>query len=224
MSNIDNVCQLLNLEIKDKSFLETALIHRSYSANHNERLEFIGDSILNFIIATALYTKFSDATEGQLSRFRASLVKGETLADLAKHFNLGKHLKLGQGEKKTGGDNRPSILANAMEAIIGAIYLDSGFDYTEATVLSWYKDRIDALTHDNDNKDPKTQLQEYLQSKRSPLPDYKVVEIKGEAHNQIFVVSCKVEGVNAAIMEGTSRRKAEQAAAASVLEELLDGK
>lgn len=211
----------LSYEFKDPGLFTLALSHRSVGAHNNERLEFLGDSILNFIIARALFDQFSSAREGQLSRLRAQLVKGETLAELAREFDLGPCLLLGEGEMKSGGQRRDSILADAVEALIGAIYIDSDFDTCCRCVLHWYRDRLAQLSLASPAKDAKTRLQEYLQSRREPLPDYQVVNIEGEAHAQSFTVECRVSLLNKPeVATATSRRVAEKQAAALVLQKL----
>jgi len=211
----------LAYEFKDVSYLELALTHRSKSSNNNERLEFLGDAILGFVVADMLYAHFDQSPEGQLSRFRASLVKKETLAQLARDFSLGDYLLLGSGELKSGGFRRDSILADAMEAILGAIYLDGGLVEARALIERSLTGHLTQLTKTTELKDPKTQLQEYLQARRLPLPEYEVTATLGDEHNQRFEVSCVVSGIEQAIVgTGTSRRKAEQAAARQALDAL----
>ncbi|WP_343128776.1 ribonuclease III [Buchnera aphidicola (Kurisakia onigurumii)] len=198
--------------------LSLALTHRSASSHHNERLEFLGDSILSFIIADALYKYFPKVNEGDMSRMRATLVRGNTLANIAHEFKLGEYLYLGQGELKSGGVQRESILANTIEALIGGIFLDSNIYTVQKLVLKWYKSRLKKINPGITQKDPKTRLQEYLQSKHLPLPSYLIVQIYGEAHNQIFTIHCQINGINEySIGIGTSRRKAEQDAAQRAL-------
>ncbi|MDA9556327.1 ribonuclease III [Vibrio sp.] len=203
----------------DIGHLELALTHRSADSKHNERLEFLGDSILSFVVADELYHRFPKVNEGDMSRMRATLVREKTLAELGREFELGEHLKLGPGEMKSGGHRRESILADAIEAIIGAIYLDGGTDSIRKMILAWYQTRLDAIQPGVSQKDPKTRLQEFLQGRRKPLPEYIVINIKGEAHNQEFTVTCQVAGIGKPVIgKGTSRRKAEQAAAEMALE------
>lgn len=198
--------------------LTLALTHRSYGGQNNERLEFLGDSIVNFVIAEALYKRFPEAREGQLSRLRAGLVKGQTLAELAREFSLGEFLLLGSGEMKSGGYRRDSILADALEAVIGAIYLDAGMEIAKVRVLSWYAERLEAIDLQDTQKDPKTRLQEFLQSRQSALPRYEVTSVEGEAHAQTFTVECHVAMLSEhTIGVGTSRRYAEQEAAKKAL-------
>jgi ribonuclease-3 len=208
---------------QDLSLLEAALTHRSISGKNNERLEFLGDSILNFVISAELFSRYPKATEGELSRLRASLVKGETLTILARKFALGDYLKLGPGELKSGGFNRNSILADAMEAIIGAIYLDAGLSIVRECILNWYAEQFVDLSALKVVKDAKTQLQEYLQSHKYTLPEYTVLAIEGKTHAQKFYVQCQVEGFTQ-IAQGVadSRRKAEQKAAEKFLELLKE--
>ncbi len=206
----------------DESLLNLALTHRSAGGVHNERLEFLGDAVLSWVIAEELYRRFPEVSEGDLSPMRSTLVKGKTLAELARSFELGEYIKLGPGELKSGGFRRESILADAVEAIIGAVYLDSGNDTVKAMLLNWYQQRLNTIQPGLSQKDPKTRLQEILQARKQALPDYQVVDIKGEAHNQQFTVSCYVEGLDKPLIGiSTSRRKAEQAAAELVLEHLL---
>ena len=211
----------LGYTFNDAEFINLALTHRSANGKHNERLEFLGDSILSFVIADDLYHRFPKVNEGDMSRMRATLVRGHTLAELGREFELGDYLKLGPGELKSGGFRRDSILADAVEAIIGAVYLDSDTEVVRGIILSWYQSRLDAIQPGVSQKDPKTRLQEFLQGRRNPLPVYTVTNIKGEAHNQEFTVECEVAGVDKPVIgKGTSRRKAEQAAAETALEQL----
>jgi len=211
----------LGYQFKDPALLHHALTHRSANKQHNERLEYLGDSVLGMLVAEALYKQFPQQPEGKLTRMRSSLVKGETLAELGREFVLGDYLLLGPGELKSGGYRRDSILADAVEAIIGAVYLESGFEVTSQLVLQWLDSRIQKLDPDFHPKDHKTQLQEYLQSKQLPLPDYQVLDIQGKSHAQTFIVECKVEQLQQVTQaKGSSRRKAEQQAAKLVLEKL----
>lgn len=212
----------LGYQFKDQNLLMQALTHRSAKGAHNERLEFLGDSILGFVIAEQLYQQFPKESEGDLTRMRSSLVKGVTLAELARDFKLGEHLILGPGEKKSGGHRRESILEDSIEAIIGAIYLDSDIGNCKALILSWFEKRLAKIKPGINQKDPKTRLQEYLQGRQIPLPVYEVIDIKGQSHNQEFTICCITEVINEKIItKGTSRRKAEQAAAEKILE-LID--
>lgn len=203
----------------DSALLQQALTHRSYGGDHNERLEFLGDSILNTIITRQLFKQFPTLREGELSRMRASLVKGVTLAELARELRLGDHLRLGSGELKSGGRKRDSILADAFEALIGALYIDAGFVATETFLLREYADRLAELDTQALAKDPKTQLQELLQARQQSLPSYRVVSESGAAHAVHFVVACETKLLpSAAQGEGSSRREAEQKAAHAALE------
>lgn len=214
----DELAHKLGYQFKDLKRLKVALTHRSSHEQNNERLEFLGDSIVNFIIAEALFEQFPKAQEGELSRWRATLINRDTLANIARNFDVGRFLHLGPGELKSGGSERKSILSCAMEAIIGAIYLDSDFTTTKQCVLSWYGPLLQSLSDSGNHKDPKTVLQEYLQSLRKPLPVYAVDAIEGEAHQQVFIVSCKIAGLEEkSTGRGTSRRRAEQNAAENML-------
>ena len=220
-SPIDKLERKIGYQFNDADLIHLALTHRSAAGKHNERLEFLGDSILSFVIADDLYHRFPKVNEGDMSRMRATLVRGHTLAELGREFELGDYLKLGPGELKSGGFRRDSILADAVEAIIGAVYLDSDTEVVRRIILSWYQSRLDAIQPGVSQKDPKTRLQEFLQGRRNPLPVYTVTNIKGEAHNQEFMVECEVAGVDKPVIgKGTSRRKAEQAAAETALEQL----
>ncbi|WP_168014181.1 ribonuclease III [Halomonas salinarum] len=208
-------------EFDDPGLLELAMTHRSFGGQNNERLEFLGDSIVNFVIAEALFRRFPQAREGQLSRLRARLVKGQTLAELGREFSVGECLRLGSGEMKSGGHRRDSILADAVEAVIGAIYLDAGMDVAKTRVLSWFATRLEALDVQDTQKDPKTRLQEFLQSRQSALPRYEVVTVDGEAHAQTFTVECHIEMLDEHTEGvGSSRRHAEQQAAELALTRL----
>ena len=200
--------------------LQLALTHRSYNGTqNNERLEFLGDSILNFIIGEALYQRFPHAREGQLSRLRATLVKGATLTKIAQQLELGPHLLLGPGELKSGGSRRNSILADAVEAIIGAVYLEAGLDTCRNMVLAWFQNRLQKLNLEQTVKDNKTRLQEWLQSRQSPLPQYRILDVQGKSHSQQFTVECCVDDRNWVTQgEGQSRRQAEQMAAGRILD------
>lgn len=221
-SELESLYEKLNYRFKNPELLEDALSHRSFRGNkNNERLEYLGDAVLNFVIAAALFRQNIKAREGELSRLRANLVRGETLTDLAKEFELGKYLRLGAGELKTGGAQRKSILADGMEAVVGAIYLDGGFQACETCILRWYAHRLENVETIPDLKDPKTQLQEYLQAKKLALPVYTILALEGPAHQQSFKVECQIQGLpNKAIGLGSSRRRAEQKAAEKILEEL----
>lgn len=217
--NLTLLCQRLGYNFQDAALLKAALSHRSVRGVNNERLEFLGDSLVNFIIAEELYKQLPTAKEGELSRLRANLVKGEMLAELAREFNLGDYLHLGPGELKSGGFRRSSILADAVEALIGAIYLDGSIEICRQCVLSWFAPRMKQESLQSYIKDAKTKLQESLQAKGYNLPDYEVLAIEGEAHEQTFYVRCTVAEFNIyAEGVGSSRRKAEQEAAKKLLD------
>jgi ribonuclease-3 len=211
---VSALTQQLGHDFIEPLLLQRALTHRSHSQAHNERLEFLGDSVLNCVIAEQLYCAYPNLPEGDLSRLRSSLVNQQALFTLADQLQLGELLLLGAGEKKSGGNHRPSMLADAMEALIGAVFLDGGFDAARRVVQKLY---VPLLNQDNLQtlgKDAKTQLQEYLQARKLNVPDYRVVEIQGKAHEQHFVVECAIVALHLTTRgEGTSRRLAEQAAA-----------
>jgi ribonuclease-3 len=203
----------------DAALCEAALRHRSAGGGHNERLEFLGDSILNCSVARLLYDAHPEADEGELSRLRATLVSGDTLARIAGELGLGEHLRLGGGELKSGGFRRASILADALEAILGAIFLDSGFEAAAAAVKRLIEPRMSDLPSAALLKDPKTRLQELLQGRGLALPVYTLTAVAGDAHDQSFTISCEVPVLElAAVGEGASRRRAEQLAAARLLD------
>ncbi|MBK1723779.1 ribonuclease III [Thiocystis violacea] len=209
---------------EDWALLEQALTHRSASAVNNERLEFLGDALIGFLIAEALWKAFPRADEGTLSRMRASLVKRESLARLARGLQLGDYLRLGAGELRSGGHARDSILADALEAVLGAVYLDAGFEASRAVVLELFRARLTQTDASRAGKDPKTRLQELLQSRKRPLPEYVVLSIDGDQHDQTFTVTCVLQdGTLTSRGVGTSRRRAEQAAAELMLEQMQDG-
>ncbi len=212
----------LAYRFSNESLLDQALTHRSAGSINNERLEFLGDAVLNHLIAADLYEQFSILDEGELSRLRSSLVKGDTLASIAIELELGDYLQLGPGETKTGGTQRRSILAGALEAIIGAIFLDAGFDQVRTCVKRVFGERIASVDLGAARKDPKTRLQEYLQSRGMPLPAYSVQEVRGPAHAQVFAVECHIETLEQRFTgTGSNRRKAEQDAASRGLEALI---
>ena len=209
----------LGYHFKDTTLLTTALTHRSAASRNNERMEFLGDAVLGYLISSELYQRFPTATEGVLSRLRASLVKGETLADIATQLKFGDYLILGSGELKSGGFRRRSILADALEAVIGAIYLDSDMDAVRHRIMPLFKPRLEQCDPDAVIKDPKTRLQEYLQAHGNDLPEYNVLTVSGEAHKQTFQVECRLPALDIiSTGEGSSRRKAEQQAAQHALE------
>lgn len=204
----------LTYKFVDTNLLTQALTHRSYSSLNNERLEYLGDGALNFIVANQLYQRFPTLDEGDLSRLRAQLVKEATISEIALSLDLGDALKLGEGELKSAGWRRPSILADALEAIIGAVYLDGGFVAAEALVLNLYAEKLNTIDPKVIDKDPKSLLQELLQGKKVAVPEYAVVHTGGEAHAQVFIVECFIQKMDIrTVGEGTSRRIAEQKAA-----------
>lgn len=211
----------LGYEGRDPALLQAALTHRSAGGPHNERLEFLGDAVLNCVVAMLVFREFGAADEGDLSRFRSSLVSGEALAVIAAEIGLGDQLRLGSGELKSGGFRRKSILADTLEAVFGAIYLDGGFDAAAGVIERLLTPRLDRLPSAAELKDPKTRLQETLQARGLPLPSYVVDSVSGEAHSQMFQVSCSVDALGLKThATGASRRRAEQAAAQRMLEQL----
>jgi ribonuclease-3 len=214
----DALCRRLDYRFNDPALLARALTHRSKGGDHNERLEFLGDAVINLVIAAELYQRFPDLPEGDLTRLRASLVRKPALAALARTAELGQYIELGGGELKSGGYDRDSILADTLEAVFGAIYLDGGLEPLTRVALSLYRTDLTRLDPSVIPKDPKTKLQEYLQKHSLPTPNYDVVEISGEAHQQNFVVTCHVVSLPQAVRgEGNSRRAAEQQAAERAL-------
>ncbi|MBK7898382.1 MAG: ribonuclease III [Azonexus sp.] len=206
---------------RNRELLQTALTHRSFSACHNERLEFLGDSVLNFLVAAELFRRFEHLPEGDLSRLRANLVRQETLHLVARRLSLGSQLRLGEGELRSGGGERPSILADALEAVIGAVFLDAGFESAESMVKRLFERLLDELNPGESCKDAKTRLQEWLQGRKQPLPKYATLATTGAAHNQRFEVSCVLERLGVeTVGAGSSRRLAEQAAAENALKAL----
>lgn len=216
------LCKQLDYRFEQPQLLQRALTHRSYSAAHNERLEFLGDSVLNCVIARYLYDAYPDLPEGDLSRLRSNLVNQQTLAILAQQLNLGEQLLLGEGERKSAGFRRPSILADGLEALFGAVFMDADFAAAEKVVLGLYVPFIAQTDLQALGKDAKTLLQEYLQARKLSLPQYNVTEIKGEAHAQTFIVSCSVAQLGLATQgEGASRRIAEQIAAERAYQHII---
>jgi ribonuclease-3 len=213
----------LQYRFKNVELFQLALTHRSASKRNNERLEFLGDAVLDFIASDVVYHSRPDASEGDLSKLRASLVKDDSLAELALGLGLGEHLILGSGEQKTGGHRRESILADALEAIFGAVFLDAGFDAAKAVIDHVYQERYKTLPDEDDLRDPKTRLQEWLQARKMSLPAYDLVGESGKDHKKLFSVACKVVE-NSLVTEGTSttRRKAEQIAAREMIAILLE--
>ncbi len=211
----------LGHSFSDPCLLEQALTHRSFSSTNNERLEFLGDAVLDMVVSEMLYRHFPTASEGDLSRLRAVLVKGEALAEMARAIDLGDQLRLGSGELKSGGFRRDSILAGAYEAVIGAILLDAGFESCQACLVAWFEPLLQNLSLADEHKDAKSRLQEYLQGKGEAVPVYKLLTVSGEGHAQHFEVQCHLEGSPADYRgEASSRRKAEQAAAQVALNKL----
>jgi ribonuclease-3 len=216
--DLRGLAHALGCRIGRKELYVQALTHRSAAGDNNERLEFVGDALLGFVIAEALWERFPDADEGRLSRLRASLVKKESLATLARGLALSDHLRLGPGELRTGGHARDSILADALEAVLAAVYLDQGFAGARQVILAVFREALEATCKAGASKDPKTRLQEALQARRRPLPEYEVLEVTGSQHAQTFRVRCRLpDDGRSAEGEGTSRRRAEQQAAESML-------
>jgi len=218
-NKIEQLSRKIGYSFTDQSLLKQALTHRSAAPQNNERLEFLGDSALSLVIAEALFERFSSLSEGKMSRLRAVLVCGDMLADIARELDLGDYLILGQGELRSGGFRRSSILADALEAIFAAVYLDGGFAEVKRVILALFKGRLEDEQLPHRLKDHKTQLQEVLQAKKLPLPVYEVIETTGEEHNQTFTVACLLPSLDLKeVAKGSSRRKAEQAVASIVLE------
>lgn len=223
MTRLDWAERHLKYRFKDADLLQQALTHRSASKLNNERLEFLGDAFLNFAIARRLYALRSEASEGDLSRLRAFLVRGSTLADVARALDLKEQLVLGPGELRSGGGRRESVLANGLEALIGAILLDGGSDAAQDCIDAIFAERLETLPAANSLKDPKTRLQEWLQARGLELPDYTVDLAVGEPHETTFTVVCSVpEDGRSSRGSGSSRRKAEQDAAEKLLAKLID--
>jgi len=218
MADLSLLEDVLGHQFADKQLLKLALTHRSAGANNNERLEFLGDSVVNHLVAEALFLRFPKAREGIMSRMRASLVCGETLADIARQLAVGDYLTLGSGERKSGGHQRESILADTLEALVGAVLLDSNLDTCRACLLNWFDDRLQHLSLETEGKDAKTRLQEYLQSCGQKLPQYQLLSTSGSDHARDFTVTCTVTGLPEPVTGiGSSRRKAEQCAANNAL-------
>lgn len=210
---------------QDSALFNRALTHRSYSADHNERLEFVGDAVLDLIIAEVLFVQFLDKPEGELSRYRAELVRSTTLADIAKEIQLPTYIRLGEGERKSGGCQRESILAGALEAIIGAIYFESGFDLAKQAILPLFKSRLQSIHQSAQNKDPKTTLQELMQANGYALPQYELLKTVGKDHKQTFIMVCHVEAFQHRIQaEGASKKMAQQQSAALMLDWIREEK
>ena len=214
----------LDEDILDSDVFQKAVTHRSVGKKNNERLEFLGDSVLGLVITDYLFKHLPNSKEGELSRLRSHLVRGTTLSEIAAESNLGDYLKLGEGELKSGGFRRDSIMEDALEAIIGAVYTVKGFDYAQKYILTLFAERLDNLPDPESLKDPKSRLQEWLQSEGQPVPAYRVLDISGDAHQQQFLTECRIDSLNIVThAEGASRRKAEQAAAEKALEVVLKG-
>jgi ribonuclease-3 len=212
----------LGYQFTDVGLIDLALSHRSIGSPNNERLEFLGDSLVNFIIAQALFEKFPQCREGELSQMRAQLVKGTTLAEIAIEFELGDYLLLGPGELKSGGHRRESILADVVEALIAAIYLDGGMAVCQSHVLQWYQARLQAISPQSSIKDAKSRLQEFLQSRKKALPVYRLAAATGNDHEQEFSIECKIEHLKQCFLGvASNRRMAEQLAAQQALDVLL---
>lgn len=215
---MDRLEEVLGYRFSQPDLLRQALTHRSHGSPHNERLEFLGDSVLNCVVAAQLFTAFGDLREGELSRQRANLVRQDTLAEISHSLSLGECLRLGEGELKSGGARRPSILADTLEAIFGAIYLDGGFTSAQQVVMRLYAPLLAAIDPSDSGKDPKTALQELLQGRKLPLPQYSLLTTRGEAHAQEFEVECAIPALGIRTAgQGASRRAAEQAAARSAM-------
>ncbi len=218
---LDALQQALGHRFSRPALLEQAVTHRSFGSPHNERLEFLGDSVLNCVTAIALFGHFDNLREGDMSRLRANLVRQEALHRLADGLKLGEYLRLGEGELKSGGHRRPSILADALEAIIAAVFLDAGFEAAKGVVDRLYEKSLSELDPARALKDPKTALQEWLQGRRMPLPKYSLADTRGEAHQQEFEVECEIAGLGLKTRGiGVSRRAAEQQSAQRALERL----
>jgi len=210
----DDLARRLGHAFRRPELLDQALTHRSHGARHNERLEFVGDAVLNCVVARALFERFPDLPEGDLSRVRASLVNRDTLADVARRLELSGAIRLGEGELKSGGGERPSILADALEAIYGAVFLDGGFEAARGVIDRTFAEVLGNADPSALGKDPKTRLQEWLQGRRLPVPAYRIVTVDGEAHAQTFTAECAIASLGIATLgQGTSRRVAEQVAA-----------
>ncbi|MDH3377822.1 MAG: ribonuclease III [Gammaproteobacteria bacterium] len=221
MSDLNALQSGLNYRFSDSALLRMALTHRSYGAENNERFEFLGDGLLNFVVADALFAAHPAAAEGMLSRLRARVVQKQTLAQQARRLRLGDYLFLGSGELKSGGQDRDSILADCLEAIIGAVYLDGGFAAGRHFVLEQFNDTLSKLSPDSLLKDPKSRLQEFLQKSANAPPQYRLVRTSGEPHQQHFVVQCVIDGTTSTFHgEGSSKRNAEQRAADAAYQHL----
>jgi len=225
VSNITQLQRRLGYVFDDPALLSLALSHRSFAGANNERMEFLGDAILGLVVTDYLYQQFPDAREGELSRMRSHIVRGESLAEVAKQLELGSDILLGPGEMKSGGHRRDSILGDTVEALLGAVYLDKGIDAARDRIYDWFKSLFDSCLEVKPLKDSKTTLQEWLQQRGKSLPDYKLVDTGGEAHSRLFTVSCKIDAVGEEMTAiATSRRRAEQMVAEQLLTELEKNK
>jgi len=225
VSNITQLQRRLGYVFDDPTLLSLALSHRSFASANNERMEFLGDAILGLVVTDYLYQQFPDAREGELSRMRSHIVRGESLAEVAKQLELGADILLGPGEMKSGGHRRDSILGDTVEALLGAVYLDKGIDAARDRIYDWFKSLFDSALEIKPLKDSKTTLQEWLQQRGKSLPDYKLVDTGGEAHSRLFTVSCKIDAVGQEMTAiATSRRRAEQMVAEQLLTELEKNK
>jgi len=225
LQDIEKICRLIKYNFKNKDLLLQALTHRSKNKKHNERLEFLGDAVLSMVIAERLYIQFPYENEGNLSLLRMYLVQGKTLTDMANKFHLGENMSFGVGEIKSGGHKRARILEDAFEALIGAIYLDSDYSTAKECILSWYDDKLKILNVDEHTKDSKTKLQEILQGQIQMKPNYKVISIEGEDHNQTFHVEVSLASMNKSFQAtGKSRKSAEHEAARIALMNILPKK
>ncbi|MGB2044363.1 MAG: ribonuclease III [Porticoccaceae bacterium] len=221
MSNVHQLQERLHHQFSNQQLLTIALSHRSRGSDNNERLEFLGDAVLGLTVSEYLYAKFPSAREGDLSRMRSQIVRAESLAQVAKNLQLGPELLLGPGEMKSGGHRRDSILGDTVEALIGAVYLDAGFDVARRCILLWFAELLDAALDTQPAKDAKTSLQEWLQQRGKPVPDYQLTHTGGEAHSRLFTVSCEIDALNQNYSAtASSRRKAEQLVAQQILKDL----
>lgn len=220
-SNAKQLQDRLQYQFSDPQLLTLALSHRSCGSNNNERLEFLGDAVLGMAISSFLFKRFPEAREGDLSRIRSQIVRAESLAEIARNLDLGPELLLGPGEMKSGGHRRDSILGDTVEALIGAVFLDQGLEAVEACIQNWFSDSLSTLTLDTQVKDAKTALQEWLQARGKPLPEYLVVKTEGEDHSRLFTMSCTIDAVEeTAQATASSRRKAEQLVAEKLVKKL----
>jgi ribonuclease-3 len=222
VNDAENWCkEVLNYQFSDSGLLTRALTHRSASSDHNERLEFLGDAVLDLSISRLLYDVKPNVREGGLSRFRSELVRKESLVELAAGSDMAPHIILGSGEQRSGGRQRDSVLANALEAVLGAILLDGGYDAANRVILDFFDERLASLPDEEELKDAKTRLQEYLQARQLPPPEYEMLGVSGAAHAQTFEVTCRIPDLDMITTDiGSSRRRAEQAAAERALDEL----